>query len=240
MQKGKLYLIPVPLGEEEDWHTIPEYVVQILHDLEYFVVERAKTARHFIKRAQVPKPISSLHVEEINAQTDPKMLESYLLPIENGHSVGILSEAGCPCVADPGAALVAVAHRKGIEVVPLVGPSSILLALMGSGMNGQKFAFHGYLSAKKEEVPAQIRTLEQQSQRAQQTQIFMEAPYRNTQIIDAALKTLAPDTLFCIASDLTLASQSIQTFPIRVWKQRVMPDLHKKLAIFLLFSGKNA
>jgi 16S rRNA (cytidine1402-2'-O)-methyltransferase len=238
MQKGKLYLLPVPLGEDEDWHTIPEYVVKILHTIDYFVAERAKTARHFIKRTQPTKPLNALHFEEITSTTDLKTLETYLQPIENGHDIGILSEAGCPCIADPGASLVALAHRKGIEVVPLVGPSSILLALIGSGMSGQKFAFHGYLSAKKDEVPAQLRTLEQQSQRSHQTQIFMEAPYRNTQIIDASLKNLAPDTLFCIASDLTLATQSIQTFPIKVWKQRILPDLHKKLAIFLLYSGK--
>lgn len=230
---GKLYLIPVPLGENVP-HTIPAYVKECLWALDYFIVERAKTARHFIKAAQHPRPLPELEMVELSEHTKEAEYRSFLAPALMGRNIGLMSEAGCPGVADPGAAVVELAHQQGIQVVPLVGPSSILLALMGSGMNGQKFCFQGYLSAKKQDLGQQLKRLEQLAQKEQSTQIFIEAPYRNQQIVEAALKNLAPQTRFCIAVDLTLPSESILTRKIEAWKRNPPKDLHKRPAIFLL------
>lgn len=232
-QTGKLYLIPVPLGENVP-HTIPAYVQAYLWELDYFIVERAKTARHFIKAAQHPRPLPELEMVELSEHTKEAEYRSFLAPALTGRNIGLMSEAGCPGVADPGAAVVELAHQQGIQVVPLVGPSSILLALMGSGMNGQKFSFQGYLSAKKQDLGQQLKHLEQLAQKEQSTQIFIEAPYRNQQIVEAALKNLAPQTRFCIAVDLTLPSESILTRKIEAWKRNPPSDLHKRPAIFLL------
>lgn len=230
---GKLYLIPVPLGENVP-HTIPAYVKECLWELDYFIVERAKTARYFIKAAQHPRPLPELEMVELSEHTKEAEYRSFLAPALTGRNIGLMSEAGCPGVADPGAAVVELAHQQGIQVVPLVGPSSILLALMGSGMNGQKFCFQGYLSAKKQDLGQQLKRLEQLAQKEQSTQIFIEAPYRNQQIVEAALKNLAPQTRFCIAVDLTLPSESILTRKIEAWKRNPPKDLHKRPAIFLL------
>ncbi len=227
---GKLYLIPCPLGEDA-LETIPAYVVEVLHRLNHLVAERAKTTRHFIKATNPPKPISEYQIEELNEHTDASELEALLRPAMEGHDLGVLSEAGCPGVADPGARLVALAHRKGVEVAPLVGPSSILLALMASGMNGQSFAFHGYLSAKS---PADdLKRLEQLAHKHHQTQIFIETPYRNKAVIEQALKVLSPATRFCIAVDLTTANQLVQTKTIAEWRKNPL-ELGKRPAIFLI------
>ncbi|HHM20919.1 MAG TPA: SAM-dependent methyltransferase, partial [Bacteroidetes bacterium] len=175
---GKLYLIPTPLGDNA-LHTIPPYVRAIVHRLEYLVAERAKTARHFIRAAGTIRPIADYHISELNDRTPRSDLDEMLRPLLEGFDVGIVSEAGCPGVADPGAGLVALAHRKGIKVVPLVGPSSILLAMMASGLNGQNFCFHGYLPAKAYELGNALKKLEQKARRENQTQLFIEAPYRN-------------------------------------------------------------
>jgi len=233
LQKGKLYLIPTPLGENAV-HTIPPYVIEILHRLDFFIAERAKTARHFIKTTQPKKAFADLHFSELNKRTLPEELSTFLSPAENGNDIGLLSEAGCPGVADPGAEIVKMAHEKEIEVVPLVGPSSILLALMASGMNGQSFSFHGYLSPKKPELARDLKRLEQMAQRHKQTQIFIETPYRNKGMIEEVLKTLSPKTQFCVAADISLDSEFIFSKKIQDWKKAELPDLHKRPAIFLI------
>ncbi len=235
MQKGKLYLIPTPLGESAT-HSIPAYVVERVQHLEIFIVERAKTARHFIK-AICPGKSLDLNLLELNEHTPAEAITSFLDAAEQGKDIGLMSEAGCPGVADPGAAVVALAHQKGIEVMPLVGPSSILLALMASGMNGQAFCFHGYLSAKKPELEKDIKRLEQLSAKFNQTQVFIEAPYRNGNVVETALKFLATQTQFCIAVDLTLETQWIKTQSIQEWRKASLPDLHKRPTIFLIFQN---
>lgn len=232
-QYGKLFLIPVPLGENAA-QTIPNYVTEVIRQLDYFIVERAKTARFFIKAAEHPRPLPELEMVELSEHTKESEYRQFLAPATQGRNIGLMSEAGCPGVADPGAVVVELAHRQGIQVVPLVGPSSILLALMGSGMNGQKFSFQGYLSAKKENLGQQLKRLEQLAQKENCTQIFIEAPYRNQQIVEAALKNLAPQTRLCIAVDLTLPTEFIQTRKIEEWKRNPPLDLHKRPAIFLL------
>lgn len=235
MKKGKLYLIPTPLGENAV-HTIPAYVIEILHDLDFFIAEKAKTARHFIKSTQPKKPFDQLTFYELNKRTEDYEWQSFLNKAEQGNDIGLLSEAGCPGVADPGAQIVDLAHKKDIEVIPLVGPSSILLALMASGMNGQSFTFQGYLSPKKPELARDLKRLESMSSKFRQAQIFIETPYRNTSLIEEALKVLNPNTNFCIAVDLTLESQFIKNLKIKDWRKTNIPDFHKKPAIFLLQS----
>ena len=235
MQNGKLYLIPSPLGENA-LHTIPSYVVELIHKIEYIVAERAKTARHFIKATGTPRPMPTYLVSELNRRTPDGDLQEMLQPIYEGKDVGILSEAGCPGVADPGARLVSLAHRKGLQVVPLVGPSSILLALMAAGINGQNFRFLGYLPAKVDKLAESLKKLELRARREHQTQIFMEAPYRNRQVIEQVLKVLSPDTLFCIAADLTMETEFIATKKIKEWRKAGVPELHKRAAMFLIGS----
>ncbi len=230
-KSGKLYLIPCPLGDDA-LQTIPSYGVETLHRLTYLGAERAKTTRHFIKATNPPKPISEYQIEELNEHTPIAELENLLLPVLEGHDLGILSEAGCPGVADPGAKLVEMAHRRGVEVVPLVGPSSILLALMASGMNGQSFAFQGYLSQKA--LAEDLKRLELLAHKHRQTQIFIETPYRNKAVIEQAAKVLQANTRFCIAADLTLSTEFIQTKTIAEWRKKPLPELGKRPAIFLI------
>ncbi len=233
MSKGKLYLIPTPLGEGA-LHTIPPYVIAILHQVQMIIAERGKTARQFLKASEPERPMQDFTYYELNKRTPPEQWQSYLDAALEGKDIGLLSEAGCPGVADPGAAIVALAYRKGIEVVPLVGPSSILLALMASGMNGQSFCFHGYLSPKKPQLAQELKRLESHARRHKQTQLFIETPYRNTSLVEVALQNLAPQTQFCIAVDLTLPMAFVQTQTIQDWQKSKLPDLHKRPAIFLL------
>lgn len=235
-KKGKLYLIPTPLGDGAV-HTIPAYVIKILHSLDVFIAERAKTARAFIKATNPVKPFNDLTFFELNKRTLPEELAGFLNPTERGMDIGLLSEAGCPGVADPGALIVDMAHHQGIEVIPLVGPSSILLALMASGMNGQQFCFQGYLSPKKPDLARDLKRLEQTSVKQNQTQIFIETPYRNQGLIETAISALSPDTRFCIAADLTLPTQYILSQPIAKWQKTQLPDLHKRPAIFLIYKS---
>lgn len=232
-KNGKLYLIPSPLGENS-LHAIPTYVVDLIHKIEYVVAERAKTARHFIKSTDTPRPMPTYQVSELNLRTPQSELDEMLQPVFEGKDVGMMSEAGCPGVADPGAKLVALAHRIGVEVVPMVGPSSILLALMASGMNGQNFRFLGYLPAKVEALASSLKKIELRAKKENQTQLFIEAPYRNRQVIEQALKVLSPETMFCIAADLTLETEFIASKKISAWKKEQVPDLHKRPAIFLI------
>jgi len=233
MKKGKLYLIPTPLGENAV-HTIPNYVIKRLHKIDVFIAERAKTARAFIKTTKPVKPFSELEFFELNKRTQDSEIPSFLKACAEGKDIGLLSEAGCPGVADPGAVVVKLAHEQGIEVVPLVGPSSILLALMASGMNGQSFAFLGYLPVKKGELDKALKRLEQNAQRFKQTQIFIETPYRNGNLVETALKYLSPQTQFCVAADISLETEYIKSQSISKWRKDTIPDLHKRPAIFLI------
>ncbi len=233
MSSGKLYLIPVPLGAARV-HTLPPYVADTVRQLDVFVVERAKTARHFIKEICPDKLLPGLLLFELNEHTPQEAIASFLKPAETGQDIGLMSEAGCPGVADPGAALVKLAHEKGIEVIPLVGPSSILLALMASGMNGQSFCFHGYLPAKRPELERVLKNLEQLAIKHKQTQLFIEAPYRNQQVMESACKVLAPSTYFGIAMALTLPDQWIKSQQMTKWREAVLPELHKRPAVFMI------
>lgn len=231
--KGRLYLIPAPLGENAT-HTLPRYVIDILHRLDVFIAERAKTARRFIKETKPAKPFSELTFYEIGKHTPPEERARFLEDAEQGKDIGLLSEAGCPGVADPGAFVVQTAHQRGIAVVPLVGPSSILLGLMASGLNGQDFCFHGYLPPRRPELDKELKFLEQRVFKHGQTQIFIETPYRNMALIETAINVLSPDMLFCIAADLTLPTEYIRTLAVRDWRKEKIPGLHKHPAVFLL------
>lgn len=219
---------------EEGLHVIPTYAIELLHRLDYLVAERAKTARHFIKSTKPPKPIGAYQIAELNEHTPDRELEELLGPLLAGHDLGVLSEAGCPGVADPGAKLVERAHRLGAEVVPVVGPSSILLALMASGMDGQHFAFHGYLSPRPADLAKDLKRLELLSGKGGGTQLFIETPYRNKALVDQAFLVLLPTTRFCIAADLTLPTQFVRSLRIAEWRAIPPPDLHKRPAIFLI------
>lgn len=234
---GKLYLLPVPLGEDA-WYTVPEYVKEIIRGLDVFVVEKAKTARRFLKEVAFPTPFDDCLFFELNKRTEAREIPSFLEPAQVGRSVGLLSEAGVPAVADPGSRLVLAAHQQGVEVMPLVGPSSILLALMAAGMNGQAFAFKGYLSAKRPELAQELKQLEAQANRQGETQIFIETPYRNQAVVETALNVLDANTLFSVAVDLTLPTQWIQTHTIGAWRTSSWPDLHKRPAVFVLGGRK--
>ncbi len=233
MSKGKLYLIPTPLGESTA-HTIPEYVITVIHQLNCFIAERPKTARRFLKEIKTPVAFPDMTFFELNKRTDPNELSNFLRPALEGTDIGLLSEAGVPGVADPGAEMVALAHKHGIEVVPLVGPSSILLALMASGLSGQRFAFHGYLPIKRPERVKELAKLESLSQRTGQTQIFIETPYRNNDWLKDAINSLSSNIFLCVAADLSLSSQYIATKSVKDWKKGTLPDLHKRPAIFLI------
>jgi 16S rRNA (cytidine1402-2'-O)-methyltransferase len=236
MSKGTLYLIPCTLGDTPAQQVIPQHVIDITRKLRHFVVEHPKTARQFISTLKPDHPIQSLELASLNEHTTAGELTGLLAPLLAGHDVGILSEAGCPGIADPGADLVSLAHRHGIRVIPLVGPSSILLALMASGLNGQCFAFHGYLPIDNLERKKAITALEAESQKRNQTQLFIETPYRNEKLFSALLAHCRPQTLLCIASDITLTSEQIQTRPIKQWKSLPMPELNKRPTLFILLA----
>lgn len=230
---ANLYLIPITLGESDLNDVIPVTQRDIIHSISHFIVENVRTARRFLKKVDSEIDIDALHFYELNKHTDKNQLHSYLDPIKQGFHVGIMSEAGCPGVADPGADVVRIAHEKNLRVVPLVGPSSILLAVMGSGMNGQNFAFNGYLPIKKNEKAQQIKLLEKRIYTENQSQLFIEAPYRNLQLLDDLLQNCQPQTKLCIACDLTLETEFIKTQSIAAWKKS-KPDIQKRPAIFVL------
>jgi 16S rRNA (cytidine1402-2'-O)-methyltransferase len=227
-----IYLLPNTLGQDNFDYIIPKDVVNIIDSLTYFIVENEKTARAYIKHLLPEKNQRELRLEILDKQTDPLDLPYFLDPIKKGHSIGVLSEAGVPCVADPGASIVSIAHRKGIEVRPCVGPSSILLALMASGFNGQQFTFRGYLPHDK---PIRKRVFQamQKDIRDGITQIFMETPYRNGKLIEELVANLHPETKLCIAVDITLDTEKIKTQTVAQWRLDV-PELHKRPAIFLI------
>jgi len=233
---GILYLIPCTLGDIPAELVLPQRVMAVARKLKYFVVEQPKSARQFLSELKPERPIQSLHFSTLNEHTDPKELALMLAPLEAGEDLGIISEAGCPGIADPGADLVMLAHRKSIRVVPLVGPSSILLALMASGLNGQRFAFHGYLPIADPERNKAIATLEAESAKRQQTQLFIETPYRNEKLFIALLAHCSPQTLLCVATDISLPTEQIITQSIAQWKLMPVPALNKRPSMFLLLS----
>ena len=230
---GRLYLIPAPLGEGDLAWVIPAAVLQCIAGLEYYVVEHPKTARQFLKKVGCQRPLLEIKMQVLDEHTPSGDLSAFLEPLLAGHDVGLLSEAGCPAVADPGADLIRLAHQKHIRVIPMVGPSSILLALMASGLNGQRFTFHGYLPIKDAARANKIMELEKLSVLNDQTQVFIETPYRNMKLLEVLTKTCRADTELCIACDITLESEFITTRTIKVWKNS-LPEIHKRPAIFLL------
>lgn len=233
---GTLYLIPVPLGPAAPSTCLTSDVLERIRPLKHFVVEQAKTARAFLKAVGTDTPLQELQLAELNEHTRHDALDALLAPLRAGHDLGLLSEAGCPAVADPGANLVALAQQENIRVAPLIGPSSLLLALMASGLNGQRFAFQGYLPAKEAERSKALRDLESESRKKQQTQLFIETPYRNRQMFDAALNTCQPGTRLCVATDLTLAGETIRTCTIAQWKKQTPPDIERRPTVFLLLA----
>ncbi|HET8886202.1 MAG TPA: SAM-dependent methyltransferase [Salinimicrobium sp.] len=230
---GKLFLIPSFLGENSIYEVLPATIAQIIAETRNFIVENDKTARKFIKAVVPTKDQASLNLLLLNKHTDPSEIPSYLNECKNGTNIGLLSEAGCPGIADPGAEIVKIAHNEGIQVVPLVGPSSILLALMASGMNGQSFAFNGYLPIEKHERKQEIRLLEKLSSEKNQTQAFIETPYRNNKMMEDLIQNLQTNTRLCVACDITLKSEFIATKTIGEWKKSPI-DLHKRPTIFVI------
>ena len=228
---ASIYLIPNLLGESALSVLSPQ-VAQAVQELTYFVVENEKSARKFIKLIAPDKPQSELQISVIDKHQSTPDYAAYLTPCLQGHSIGIISEAGCPGVADPGAEIVRVAHQKALRVIPLVGPSSLLLAMMSSGLNGQNFAFNGYLPIDKQVRRKTLKILERKVQEGQ-SQLFIETPYRNQQLLSDLIETLQPDTLLCIATDLTLPTESIRTLPIGQWKHTSV-DLQKRPTLFII------
>lgn len=233
MHNGALYLIPTLLGESEVDFILPGHVIKIISSIEYFIVENEKSARHFLKQVHPKINQQNLKILELDKHDPNADYSVFLKPITDRKNVGLLSEAGCPAVADPGAAVVETAHKMNIKVIPLVGPSSILLALMASGLNGQQFCFHGYLPVEKEMRRIKLKQLETESFQKKQTQIFIETPYRNMQMITELLNTCEPGTLLCIAADITLSNEMIKTLTIKEWKKAI-PEINKHPAVYLL------
>ena len=235
MNKGKLYLIPSPLGENDPSEVIPQPVLKSLEGFRTFVVEEVRTARRYLSKAGLKGKIADLEFHELNEHTDAATVESYLKLFEEGNDVALISEAGLPAVADPGAQLVALAHRHGIEVVPAVGPSSLMLALMASGMNGQSFAFCGYIPAKSDERKSRLRLLEKVSGQLRQTQILIETPYRNDALFSDILSTCAPSTKVCVAADITMPDAFIKTKKVSEWKKEGLV-IGKRPCVFLILA----
>lgn len=228
-----LYLIPSTLGETEPLEVLPLPIKGAIEKIDHYIVENEKTARHFIKKISPRKSQPSLKISLLNKFTEPGDIGSFLDPCMEGHPVGVLSEAGCPGIADPGADVVRLAHHKGIRVIPLVGPSSIVLAMMASGFNGQNFAFKGYLPIDQQERRAAIKSAERISKEASQSQVFIETPYRNDKLLKELLKTLNKNTRLCVAADLTLPTEYIRSLAVAEWNSQ-NPELHKRPAIFII------
>ncbi len=231
---GKLYLLPVPLGPDADPTTVlPDTVARSIEFIDYYIVENEKTARRFIKAILPTKKQPELKLFTLNKRTEPSEHYDFIKPCLEGKNIGLMSEAGCPGVADPGAAIVKIAHEKGIQVVPLVGPSSILLAIMASGMNGQSFAFNGYLPIEKGEKKGALKNFEQLSHSKNQSQLFIETPYRNNKLLEDILSALQPSTHLCIAADITLPTEYIRTKTVAQWNKEKI-DLHNRPCIFII------
>ena len=231
--KGKLYLIPTTLGEMNPHDVMPQTVKRAIDFIDFYIVENDKTARKFIKSINPEKIQANLKISTLNKHTEITEHNTMISPCLNGINIGLMSEAGCPGVADPGAAIVKMAHEKGIQVIPLVGPSSILLAMMSSGMNGQSFAFNGYLPIDKAEKKSTLKNFEKLSHDKNQSQIFIETPYRNNKLFEDILQALQPNTNLCIATDITLPTEYIKTMRVADWKKTKV-DLHNRPTIFII------
>ena len=229
-------MIPCPISEGDSvWSVLPEANREVMNSLDYFIVENTRSARRFLSKAGVERPISELEFVELNEHTiSAAEVERMLAPVLAGRSAGVISEAGVPGVADPGADMVALAHRHGLRVVPLVGPSSILMVMMASGQNGQSFSFVGYLPVKEAERVQRIKTLERRAQQERAAQIFIEAPYRNIKLMEALLKSLSPNMRLTVASDITGKEEYIATLTVAEWRRRPMPNIEKRPTIFVL------
>lgn len=232
---GLLYLIPTTLGDTDNLSNIlPSGNAAVISSLKFFIVENIRTARRFLKKVNRDINIDELTFFELNKHTQPKEISKFLQPLKAGNDIGIISEAGCPAVADPGADVVALAQQQGFTVVPLVGPSSILLSLMASGFNGQSFAFLGYLPIQQSDRIKALKKMENRIYGEHQTQIFIETPYRNMKMLDDIIDTCRPNTKLCIAADITLETEFIKTKPVSAWKSQ-KPDLNKRPCVFLLY-----
>jgi len=235
-QYGILYFIPVTMGSDNTNRVLPPDVIKITQSLNEFIVENEKTARHFLTTIQHPMPIREIQLKTLDKRTEDKVLPDLLSTLLEGNDVGLMSEAGCPGIADPGARLAALAHKKGIRVAPLVGPSSILLSLMASGLNGQRFSFLGYLPAERAARVQQLKVLEHRAKTYNETQIFIETPFRNQHMLEAILAHCDSETTLCIACNISLEKEFIVTKRIRAWKQTALPDLHKQPTVFLILA----
>ncbi|CEA16301.1 MAG: SAM-dependent methyltransferase [Fermentimonas caenicola] len=237
MDKAVLYLIPVLLGDTSVERVIPEFNKRIVSELKFFIVENIRSARRFMKKCDPGIDIDSLTFYELNKHTNKKDIEGYLAPMKSGNSMGVISEAGCPAIADPGAEVVAIAQKKGYKVVPLVGPSSLLMAIMASGFNGQSFAFHGYLPIDSSKRVSKIKYLEMQSYKDDQTQLFIETPYRNQKLAEDIIENCKPHTQLCIAMNISCDDECIVTKSVKSWKGN-LPDMQKTPTVFLIYRGK--
>ncbi|MFT7228281.1 MAG: 16S rRNA (cytidine1402-2'-O)-methyltransferase [Methylophilaceae bacterium] len=233
---GTLYFIPITMGADNMSLVLPPDVISITQGLDEFVVENEKTARHLLGAIKHPKTIRDIKFSTLNKRTDDKDIPELLDSLIAGKDVGLMSEAGCPAIADPGAKLAALAHKKGIRVAPLVGPSSLLLGLMGSGLNGQRFTFLGYIAVEKTARVKELKTIEKKSKTQQETQLFIETPFRNQHLLEDILSNCDGETELCIACNISLPDEFIVTKRIRAWKQTELPDLHKKPTVFLLLA----
>lgn len=232
-----LYLIPVTLGDTPVRQVLPEYNREIILGIRHFIVEEIRTARRFLKQVDRDIDIDSLTFYPMGKHADAALFSKYLDPLRRGESVGVISEAGCPAVADPGADVVAIAQKENLKVIPLVGPSSILLAVMGSGFNGQSFAFNGYLPIHPSDRAKRLKQLESRSAAEKQTQLFIETPYRNAKMLADILATCNPRTQLCIAAGLTTEREYLRTLSVKEWKQQGIPELSKIPAIFAIYAG---
>lgn len=232
--ESALYLIPVTLGETPYENVLPNQNFEIIRGIKHFIVENIRSARRFLCKIEGVN-LDDVEFVELNEHTDLKSISNYLNPLLKGFSIGVISEAGCPGIADPGAAVVEIAQNKGLKVIPLVGPSSIFMSLMASGFNGQSFAFLGYLPAKPQERADRLKQIESRIYKENQTQIFIEAPYRNLQMVETILKTLKMQTKLCIASGISTESEFIVTKTVEQWKKSKIPEIHKIPTIFLIY-----
>jgi len=234
MNRGKLYLIPLLISDIDLTKSIPHYNINLINTLDIFIVEEIKTARRFLKKNNYSKSLDEITFFELNEHTPEYEILDYLKEVDNGKNIGLMSESGVPCLADPGSIIVSLAHKKNIDVIPLVGPSSILLALIASGFNGQNFTFHGYLPIDKNKRIEKIKEIERFAYQNNQTQIFIETPYRNVQLIESLVKVCKPDTLLCVAIDITGENSFIKSKSIAQWRKKI-PDCSKKNTVFLIY-----
>jgi len=236
-QPGILHLIPVALGGDNAQEVLPVSVIEIARRLDYFIAENEKSARHFLRTIEHPLPLRQLEIKCFDQHADTALVERLLLPLQTGRSAGVLSEAGCPAIADPGALLVAAAHHCGLRVIPHVGPNSLLLALMASGCNGQHFQFHGYLPVAREECRVKLRLLERESRTHDRTEIFIETPYRCEALLKTLLETCAGGTRLCVATDLTLSTELVRSMFVAEWKKHKQ-GIGKAPSVFLLYASQ--